>query len=447
MKTTLTKLKSLKRMYNTSIEKNEIGIHMTTSNLKYGHGVTSEIGEDFREFKTQHVLLITDPYLRDLPPVKTVLKSLNDANIKYTIYDEVKIEPTDKSYFHAIDFAKKLKFDAICAVGGGSVIDTAKAVNLYTTYPVDDFYTYVNAPLGKSTPVPGPLKHLIAVPTTAGTGSESTGVAIFDIESLHAKSGIAHRYLKPSLAIVDPENTKTLTKEIAVATGFDVLCHSIESYTAIPFNKRPYPKSPKFRPSYQGSNPISDIWALKALEMTSKNIKKIFQDPTDVEARENMILAASFAAIGFGNAGVHLCHGMSYPVSGMAHQFDYVPKGFPSKEHFVPHGISVVLNAPAVFRFCGTAVPERCLKAAEILGADVKNAKLSEAGEILSNTLAKLMKEVEVPNGLNEIGFTEKHIPDLVKGTMPQHRVTQLMPLKFTEKDLANMFRESMKIW
>ena len=215
----------------------------------------------------------------------------------------------------------------------------------------------------------------------------------------------------------------------------------------MPFNQRAYPKSPKYRPSYQGSNPISDIWALKALELTSKNIKKIFEDPTNLEARESMILSASFAAIGFGNAGVHLCHGMSYPVSGMSHGLTYVPKGFPSKEPFVPHGISVILNAPAVFRFCGEACPERALKAAEILGANISNAKESEAGEILANTLTKLMKEVELPNGLKEIGFKEKDIPKLVEGTLPQHRVNQLMPRKFDEKDLTNMFNETMKLW
>ena len=201
-------------------------------------------------------------------------------------------------------------------MGGGSTIDTAKAVNLYATYPPADFLDYVNPPIGKGQPVPGPLKPLMAIPTTAGTGSETTGVTIFDLKRMRAKTGIANRRLKPTLGYLDPDNTRTMPPEVAASTGLDILSHAVESFTALPFTERPRPERPELRPAYQGSNPISDVWSLQAMRMVARFLIRAFDDPSDDEARANMLLAASYAGVGFGSAGVHLPHGMSYPVSG-----------------------------------------------------------------------------------------------------------------------------------
>ena len=268
------------------------------------------------------------------------------------LFDRVQIEPTDASFKEAIAFAVGEQVDAFVAVGGGSTIDTAKAANLYATYPAD-FLDYVNAPIGKGLPVPGPLKPLIAIPTTAGTGSETTGTAIFDLVSMHAKTGISHRNLKPTLGIIDPENTATLSPTAVASTGCDVLSHALESYTAIAYTMRPYPERPILRPAYQGANPVSDLWARETLAMVAQYLPRAMADPEDREAREKMLLAASFAGIGFGNAGVHLPHGMSYPVAGMVR--DYHPTGYAGDHPIVPHGMAVILNAPAVFRFTGAA--------------------------------------------------------------------------------------------
>ena len=143
-----------------------------------------------------------------------------------------------RSFLDAIAFARERGIDAYVAVGGGSAIDTAKAVNLYVTYPPADFLDYVNPPIGRGVPVPGPLKPLIAIPTTAGTGSETTGVSIFDLTKLHAKTGIANRWLKPTLGLLDPDNTASLPPEVAASSGLDILSHAIESYTALPFTGR-----------------------------------------------------------------------------------------------------------------------------------------------------------------------------------------------------------------
>src|SRR5262249_36138918 len=304
-------------------------------------------------------------------------------------------------FCHAIAFAKAGAYDGFVAVGGGSTIDTAKAVNLYTCYPPGDFLDYANAPIGKALPVPGPLKPLIAIPTTAGTGTETTGVAIFDLPRLHAKTGILSRRLKPTLGLLDPENTRTMPPSVAASTGLDILSHAVESYTAMPYSDRPRPERPALRPAYQGSNPISDIWSLQSLRMVATYLVRAVEDPDDDEARAQMLLAAAYAGVGFGNAGVHLPHGMSYPVSG--HVKNYRAPGYDADHPLVPHGFSVILNAPAVFRFTGSANPERHLVAAAALGADVSACKSSDARRVLADRIAWFMQRLQVPNGLRAV--------------------------------------------
>jgi hydroxyacid-oxoacid transhydrogenase len=389
-------------------------------------------------------LVFADPNLRNLPPLATVEESLHDHKIRYSVFDRVHIEPTDESLQEATAAAQAEEFDAFVALGGGSTMDTAKAANLYSCYPAD-LLDYVNPPIGKGLPVPGPLKPLIAIPTTAGTGSETTGVAIFDYVKMHAKTGIAHRRLKPALGLIDPENTRTQPPAVAASSGLDVLSHAIESYTALPFHQRPRPERPLLRPAYQGSNPISDVWSLESLRLLSFYLERAVRDPSDDEARASMMLAAAFAGIGFGNAGVHLPHGMSYPVSGLVR--DYRAPGYAVDHALVPHGISVVLNAPAVYRFASPACPERHLKAAEILGAKVAGARREDAGKILADRVVELIRGLGLPNGLRALGYATEDIPRLVEGTLPQHRVTKLSPRPAGPEDLAKLFAEAMVAW
>src|SRR4051812_32856315 len=356
----------------------DIAFEMAVSSVRFGVGVTREVGLDLAEMRATLVMVVTDPVLARLPPVATVLESLDRSKIPYLVYDRVRVEPSDESFLDAIAFAKERPFDAFVAVGGGSTIDTAKAANLYTTYPPADFLDYVNPPIGKGLPVPGPLKPLIAIPTTAGTGSETTGVSIFDLRRMHAKTGIANRRLKPTLGLLDPDNTRTQPAEVAASSGLDILSHALESFTALPFTGRPRPDRPSLRPAYQGSNPISDVWSLQALRIVDRYLVRAVEDPSDEEARAQMLLAASYAGVGFGNAGVHLPHGMSYPVSG--HVKTYRAPGYAADHPLVPHGMSVILNAPAVFRFTAAANPQRHLEAAAALGCDVSGAVAADAG-------------------------------------------------------------------
>ena len=423
----------------------DFAFEMAVSSVRFGAGVTREVGMDLKEIGATLALVVTDPIVAQLPPAQTVRESLERSGVKAVVYDRVRVEPTDESFLDAIAFARDHPIDAIVAVGGGSTIDTAKAVNLYTTYPPENFLDYVNPPIGKGLPVPGPLKTLMAIPTTAGTGSETTGVTIFDYKALHAKTGIANRRLKPTLGYLDPENTRTMPPAVAASTGLDILSHAIESYTAMPFTDRPRPERPALRPAYQGANPISDIWSLQAMRMVAQYLVRAVEDPGDDDARAQMVLAASYAGVGFGNAGVHLPHGMSYPVSGNVKS--YRAPGYVTDHALVPHGFSVILNAPAVFRFTACANPARHLQAAEALGAPVSHARPDDAGRILADRLTWFMQRLGAPNGLRAIGYSSSDIPALVEGTLPQHRVTKLSPRPAGPDELSALFEDSMVGW
>ena len=422
----------------------ETGFTMDASSIKYGRGMTREVGWEMKRLGSRRVMVVSDRNLARSEAVAITMDALREEGVEPVLFDRVRVEPSDASFKEAIQFATEGGFDGYVAVGGGSSIDTAKAANLYATHPAD-FLDYVNPPIGRGLPVPGPLRPLVAVPTTTGTGSETTGVAIFDFVEMRAKTGIAHRALRPAIGIVDPDNTRTLPRMVVACSGFDVLSHALESFTALPFNRRPAPEHPKMRPAYQGANPISDIWSTEALKMVSANIVRAAGDPSDEEAREQMLLAATYAGIGFGNAGVHLPHGMSYPVAG--HVRDFVPEGYPEDHPIIPHGMSVVLNAPAVFRFTAEAHPERHLRAAELMGVDVSRAHPEDAGELLAGAIVDLMRRTRMPNGLSGVGFRPDDVDDLVAGTLPQHRVIKLSPRPVDGGVLRQLFLDSITIW
>ena len=289
----------------------------------------------------------------------------------------------------------------------------------------------MNAPLGRGLPITKTLNPLIAIPTTAGTGSETTGTAIFDLVSKRAKTGIAHRNLKPTLGICDPVNTATMPAAVHASSGLDVLCHSLESWTAIPYTSRtPRPRNPIERPAYQGANPISDIFSLQALRSTIQYLPRAIRDPEDTEAQSQMLLAATLAGVGFGNAGVHLCHGMSYAVASQ-NPGGYRQPGYAVSDPIIPHGVSVAVTAPAVFKFTAACDPERHLKAAECFGVDVSRVRREDAGEVLSEALSRFLVEeigVHLPRGLEKLGFGRGDVEGLVEGTVPQKRVLMLAP-------------------
>ena len=410
--------------------------------LKFGAGALDEIGFDLSQYGVSRVLIITDPGLTALGIPQRIAESMKRYDVHAEIFDGVHVEPTDDSMEKAAGYAREQgPWDGFVAVGGGSAIDTAKAVSLLTTC-AGELMDYMNPPIGKGVKPDGQFKPLVAVPTTAGTGSESTAMCVLDILSMKVKTGISHWRLRPTLAVVDPLLTMTLPPEVTAAAGMDIVCHALESYTAKPYTDYDR-KQPEDRVTYCGSNPVSDLWSERAMSLIAESFRTCVHDGDDVEARSNMMMAATFAGMGFGNAGVHIPHADAYPIAGMVK--DYRPSGYPQDEPMVPHGQAVSLTAPEAFRFCFEAAPDRHLRAAELLapGRDRGN----DPREELPNVLVDLMRDIGIPNGIGAVGYTESDVPDLVPGVMKQRRLLETCPRTPSEEDIAGILSRSVQNW
>ena len=415
-----------------------------SSRVTFGRGCLAEVGDRAGALGLRRVALVSDAGVAKLPIFATTRDSLVAAGIDVVTFTDVHVEPTDASFQDGARFAQEVDPDGYVSLGGGSVIDTCKAANLYTTYPAD-FLTYVNAPIGEGKPVPGPLKPHIACPTTAGTGSEVTGITIFDLLSLKAKTGIASHALRPTEALVDPDCTASLPPEVVASAGLDVLSHALESYTARPYVRRRAPERPSLRPMSQGANPWSDLGCREALRLLGKYLERAVHDASDSAAREQMMWAATLAGIAFGNAGVHAPHGMAYAVAGLVR--DFRPSGYPAHEPLVPHGMAVILNAPSSFRYTAEASPELHLEGARLLGADTQGAGANDAGEVLANELIRIMRAVGIPNGLGGVGYSDDDVVALTEGALPQQRLLQNAPREMSKPVLADLFRRAMRCW
>ena len=411
--------------------------------IKFGRGSLKEIGDDARALGMTRVAVFTDPKVAQLEAVSIVAESLKSKGLDSVVYDQVAVEPTDISFKQGSKFASEGKFDGFVSVGGGSVMDTCKASNLYSCYPAD-FLDYVNAPIGKAVPVPGKLKPHIACPTTFGTASECTGIAIFDLLEMEAKTGIVSPMIRADLGVLDPSVLASLPPLVRAANGFDVFSHACESITARPYTHRPAPESSQKRPLSQGANPYSDITCLEAINLIGRNIVQAVNDPRE-ENYGALMFAGMLAGIGFGNAGCHLPHGMSYAVAGLVK--DYQPQGWPADHPMVPHGISVIVNSPAVFRKTGPACPERHWKAADAMGADLTDKNMEDGGEILADQIISMMRDTGIPNGLSGVGYSMSDLDALTDRSFAQKRLIDNGPLPVARNELKELFHDAMSYW
>ena len=411
--------------------------------IKFGRGSLNEIGDDAKALGMTRVAVFTDPKVAQMEPVSIVVESLKSKGMDAVVYDQVAVEPTDISFKQGSKFASEGKFDGFVSVGGGSVMDTCKASNLYSCYPAD-FLDYVNAPIGKAVPVPGKLKPHIACPTTFGTASECTGIAIFDLLEMEAKTGIVSPMIRADLGVLDPSVLASLPPLVRAANGFDVFSHACESITARPYTHRPAPESSQKRPLSQGANPYSDITCLEAINLIGRNIVQAVNDPRE-ENYDALMFAGMLAGIGFGNAGCHLPHGMSYAVAGLVK--DYQPHGWPADHPMVPHGISVIVNSPAVFRKTGPACPERHWEAADAMGADLTDKNMEDGGEILADQIISMMRDTGIPNGLSGVGYSMSDLDALTDRSFAQKRLIDNGPLPVARNELKELFHDAMSYW
>ncbi|WP_426564730.1 hydroxyacid-oxoacid transhydrogenase [Angustibacter sp. McL0619] len=421
---------------------NETVFTYAAPRLKFGLGASDEVGADLAELGVTRVLLVTDPGVAATGAPARIAASVRRAGLEVQVYDQAHVEPTDQSMNAAVDAARALgRFDGILAVGGGSSIDTAKAVNLMLSSP-GELMDYVNAPIGGGQAPPGELLPMVAVPTTTGTGAESTTVCVLDVLSRKVKTGISHARLRPTLAVIDPELTFSQPSQVTASAGMDILCHALESYTARPFDEFER-KRPEQRVPYCGANPIADMWSERAMSLLAGAFRRAVQDGEDRTARTDMALAATFAGLGFGNAGVHIPHANAYPVAGRVHAFH--ADGYPGEGPLVPHGMAVAMTAPEAFRFTFASAPDRHLRAAELLAPDERPGDEPEAH--LPNVLARLMRDVDLPSGLAELGFGSADVDDLVEGALAQPRLLSISPREPSPDDLAGIISRSMHHW
>jgi hydroxyacid-oxoacid transhydrogenase len=409
--------------------------------LKYGTGASDEVGHDLLQYGVRRALVVTDPGVAATGHPQRIADQMATFGIEAVVYDGAHVEPTDESMQRAIDWARaEGPWDAFVAVGGGSAIDTAKAVDLLTSNE-GELMDYVNAPVGKARNPENPLKPLVAVPTTTGTGAESTTVCVLDVLSLKVKTGISHARLRPTLAVVDPALTITQPAGVTAASGMDILCHALESYTARPYTSYDR-KRPEQRVPYCGSNPIADMWSEKAMSLLATSFRRAVREGDDVDARGEMAMAATFAGLGFGNAGVHIPHANAYPIAGRVR--DFHPDGYLGDEPMVPHGMAVSLTAPEAFRFTFESAPERHLRAAALLAPD----NTYDAGpDRLPRVLTDLMNDIAIPNGLSAVGYDSSDVPDLVTGTLQQQRLLATAPREVDEEAAAGILSRSMELW
>ena len=425
----------------TAAREHETIFTLEATPIKYGPGAAADAGWELKRLGVKRALLVTDPGVAAVGHSERIRASIEGEGIEVVVYDRARVEPTLDSFQDAADFARDAEVDGFVSVGGGSSIDTAKVADLITTHPAP-VMDYVNPPVGEGRKPPSPLRPHLAIPTTSGTGAEATTVAVLDIPDMKVKTGISHRYLRPAQGIVDPELVRTLPAEVTSSTGLDVICHAAESFLSRPYDERERPASPDERPPYQGANPVADVWSAKALEYGGRYLRRAVADAEDLEARGAMMLAATMAGVGFGSAGVHIPHACAYPIAGLKHA--YQPPGYPHDHPFVPHGHSVIVTAPAAFRFTYEAAPERHHHVAGLLaGEPFADAR----ADTLPEVLRALMRDVDAPRGIAELGYDENDVPALVEGALKQQRLLVVSPRDVTGDDLGHILNASMTNW
>jgi alcohol dehydrogenase class IV len=418
---------------------NETVFTVDATPVKFGPGAAAEAGWELTRLGVRRALLVTDPGVAAAGHAERVRAVIAEAGIAVLVFDGAHVEPSLGSLEQAAQFALAAGVDGFVSVGGGSAIDTAKVADLIVSHPAP-LMDYVNAPVGGGRAPAGPLLPHLALPTTAGTGSEATTVAVLDLPELRVKSGISHRHLRPAQAIVDPELARSAPPAVAASAGLDVVCHAAESLLARPYDTRPRPASPAARPPYQGSNPVADVWSARALELGGRHLRAAVAG--DAEATAAMMLAATLAGVGFGSAGVHVPHACAYPIAGLAQ--GYRAPGYPGDHAFVPHGLSVIVTAPAAFRFTYDAAPERHHRAAALL----TGARSGVTGrDALPDALIALMRDVGAPSGLAALGYGADDIPALIDGALRQERLLAVAPRAPSRDDLATILRASLRNW
>lgn len=393
----------------------------STERIVFGNGAIGQLDSILQRLKAKNILLVTDPGIKNAGIVDRISSLLEHANYETVIYDQVVPEPPVDSAMDCFKFAEsQMDIDAVIGLGGGSSIDMAKIVALLVAHgghPLDYY--------GGENQVPGPIAPLVAIPTTAGTGSEVTSVAVLtDVEN-NLKVGISDNYLRPTVALLDPELTLGLPAYVTACSGIDALSHAIEAYTAKP---SAYIQA-EGNILFQGSIPISDALAYSAIELIATNLPLAVQQGSNLEARSNMLMGSLLAGMSFSNAGTAAAHALAYPIGGLVKS---------------PHGEVTGLLLPYVMEYNSVVETEKMVRISHAFNVNSDGLSDKEAALAASKAVLTLLGEIGLPTKLTEIGIKEEDIPEIAEKTLQIDRLIRNNSRVPTQHSLEELLRKAL---
>lgn len=377
----------------------------TTPRIRFGAGCCRFVGEEARLLGVRRALIVTDPGIVEAGLVSTVEESLKEAKVRYTVFDGVEAEPRIQVVDACLERIKGQRIECVIGIGGGSSLDIAKlaSVMITNTPPVTQYFGIDLIPK-RGIPT-------IMLPTTAGTGSEVTAIAILSDEKERLKKGIVSQFLIPTVALLDPELTLGLPPSITASTGMDALIHAMEAYISV------------------NATELTDLLACRAMELIFDNLRTAYCRGDNIEARSGMLEGSLLAGISFANAGVTAVHAFAYPIGA---------------EYHIPHGVANTLMLPAVMEFNMVSRLEKFAYMAEIFQESTEGLSLREAAQRAIEAIRALAQDIRVPQKLSEFGVKEEDVPRLAEGVLKVTRLLANNPRTVTLEDAKEIYLKSL---
>jgi alcohol dehydrogenase class IV len=388
--------------------------------LLFGRNAVRQLGEVAGRLGARRVLLVTDPILVKAGVAERVRAPLVDSGVAVEVFDGGEPEPSFRAAHSCIEVARAFRPDAVLGLGGGSNMDLAKITATVLAHgggPRD----YVG-----DDQVPGPIRPLICVPTTAGTGSEVSAATVLTDSDNHIKVGILSNHLRPRVALVDPLLTISCPPKVTADSGIDALTHAIEAYTAV--DNAAFPLPPGERTVYQGRHPMGDVLAEKAIALVGAHLRRAVAHGDDLDAREGMALGATLAGMAFSNVGVALVHAMEYPVGGATH---------------CAHGAGNGLLLPFVMRFNLPARRREFATIARLLGEDVAGLDEQQAAERAITAVERLRADIGIPQRLRDLGVRAEHLRPFAEKAAGIKRILRVNPRTVTVDEVEAIYRSA----
>ncbi len=388
--------------------------------LLFGCGAVRELGFLAARRKWRRVFVVTDPVLAAAGLVERVQAPLAEAGITVEVFDGGEPEPSLDVALRAAQYAAQFRPEAILGLGGGSNLDLAKIVAVLFTHggKPSGYFSWDN--------VPGPVTPILGVPTTAGTGSEVSHAAVLTDTQQKLKVSTLSNYLRPAVAVVDPEMTLTCPAKVTADSGIDALTHAIEAYTATDFSELPLGLGETA--AYEGRHPLGDVLAERAITLIGEHLRRAVHEPHNLKAREGMALAATLAGLAFSNCAVALVHALEYPLGGEVH---------------CSHGAGNGLLLPFVMRYNLGERTARFARIAQLLGEPVEGMPEMEAAERAVAAVEQLKQDIGIPLRIRDLGAREDQLPEFAKKAFAIKRLMAMNPRRPTEADLLHILQEA----